>query len=65
MSIEQKVYTDNVECTFLIPYSRGNIASYLMEEAHIFSKEYREDGVLIHADCHRQDRERYREYLVQ
>ena len=61
---EQKVYADNAECVFLIPYSAGNVASYLMEQAQILSREYREDGILIHADCHRQDMDRYREYIV-
>lgn len=35
-AIEQQVYADNVDCTFLIPYSAGNVASYLMEEAQVF-----------------------------
>ena len=61
-AVEQKVY--NAECVFLIPYSAGNVASYLMEQAQILSREYREDGILIHADCHRQDMDRYREYIV-
>ena len=64
-AIEQQVYADNVDCTFLIPYSVGNVASYLMEEAQVFSTEYREDGILIHADCHRQDMERYKTYMTQ
>ena len=64
-AIEQQVYVDNVDCTFLIPYSAGNVASYLMEEAQVFSTEYREDGILIHADCHRQDMERYKTYMTQ
>ena len=63
-AVEQKVYADNAECVFLIPYSAGNVASYLMEQAQILSREYREDGILIHADCHRQDMDRYREYIV-
>ena len=64
-AIEQQVYADNVDCTFLLPYSAGNVASYLMEEAQVFSTEYREDGIWIHADCHRQDMERYKAYVVQ
>ena len=62
-AVEQKVYADNAECVFLIPYSEGKIASYLMEQAQILSREYREDGILIHADCHRQDMEKYRAYI--
>lgn len=34
-AVEQKVYADNAECVFLIPYSAGNVASYLMEQAQI------------------------------
>ena len=36
----------------------------IRELAQILSREYREDGILIHADCHRQDMDRYREYIV-
>ena len=64
-AIEEKTYADNAECVFLIPYSAGNVASYLCEQAHVFSREYLENGVRIHADCHRQDIEKYREYVTE
>lgn len=62
-AIEQKVYGDNVECVFLIPYSAGNVTSYFMEQAHILDMEYREDGVLLHVECHRQDLGKYQNYV--
>lgn len=62
--IKRKVYADNRQCSFLIPYDKGNIASYLMENAAIIEKEYREDGLYIKADCHAQDATRYQCFLL-
>lgn len=57
--IKQKVYADHVTCKFLIPYDRGNVLSYLMENATVLEQEYREDGVWILANCFSQDAEKY------
>lgn len=60
--IKEKVYRDNVACSFLIPYNKGNIVSYLRENAAVLEQEYREDGIFIQAECHAQDAERLKEY---
>lgn len=60
--IKENVYRDNVTCTFLIPYNKGNIVSYLRENAAVLEQEYREDGIFIQAECHAQDAERLKEY---
>lgn len=62
--IKSKVYADHQECRFLIPYEKGNIVSYLMENATVLEQEYREDGIFIQAGCHRQDAEKYRKYMI-
>lgn len=62
--IKKHVYADNMECEFFIPYTQGNIASYLMENATVHSKEYEEDGIRLMVDCHRQDVDRYARYVV-
>ncbi len=60
--IKENVYRDIVICTFLIPYSKGNIVSYLCENAAVLKQEYREEGIFIQAECHAQDAERLKEY---
>ena len=60
--IKENVYRDIITCTFLIPYNKGNIASYLRENAAVLKQEYREEGIFIQAECHAQDAERLKEY---
>lgn len=57
--IKDKVYEDNVDCTFLLPYDKGNILSYLLENGKVYSTEYREDGVLIKINCNGSDAAKY------
>ncbi len=62
--IKTVIYADNKDCDFLIPYSAGNVASYLMENATVLEKEYREDGLFLSVNCHRQDAAKYECYLM-
>lgn len=57
--IKSKVYAQNVDCYFKIPYDRGDVVSYFMENATVFETEYKEDGVYLHVNCHSQDAAKY------
>lgn len=57
--IKSKVYAHQEEHTFLIPYDKGGVASYLMENAMVLEQEYREDGIKIRANCYSQDVAKY------
>lgn len=57
--IKNIVYADYVDCTFLIPYDKGNDLSYLLENGTVYSTEYREDGVLIQINCSSTDASKY------
>ena len=50
-AIKAKVYSDNKVIECLIPYTQGNIVSFLKENANILELEYLEDGIKIVADC--------------
>ena len=50
--------------TLLIPYQRGDITSYLCENAQIFSMEYEEEGTLLHGKLEREDALRYGSFAV-
>lgn len=60
--IKECVYADRVETGFLLPYDKGGIASYFMENATVLEQEYREDGVWIKVSCHKSDADKYAEY---
>ena len=62
--ILNKVYQEYVFSEFLLPYEKGNVASYFMEYSHIISREFEENGVRIQTKCHKADREKYAEYLI-
>ena len=56
--IEEKIFGDYVSASFLIPYERGDLSSYLCSEAEVKKMDYRENGtyfetVLKEADYRR------------
>lgn len=57
--IKKCVYADRVETGFLLPYDKGNIVSYFMENATVLEQEYREEGVWIKVSCHKRDADKY------
>lgn len=60
--IKEKVYANLVDRSFLIPYDRGEIGAYFMENAAVLEQEYRENGLYIRLKCHPQDAEKYKMY---
>ena len=62
--IREKIFGGRVEMTLLIPYQRGDITSYLCENAQIFSMEYEEEGTLLHGKLEREDVLRYGSFAV-
>lgn len=62
--IREKIFGGRVEMTLLIPYQRGDITSYLCENAQIFSMEYEEEGTLLHGKMEREDALRYGSFAV-
>lgn len=62
--IRERIFGGRVEMTLLIPYQRGDITSYLCENAQIFSMEYEEEGTLLHGKLEREDALRYGSFAV-
>lgn len=60
-----KLYADNKEVKFLIPYDKGNILSYLLEKGKAVSQEYVAEGVRLVINCQKRDYEKYKEYIVE
>ncbi len=57
--IMDTVYAERVESAFLLPYDKGGIVSYFMENAQVLEQEYREEGVWLRVCCDRVDAQRY------
>ena len=62
--IAECVYADCVEKEMLLPYDKGNVISYFMENATVLEQEYREDGVRLKVSCHKSDADKYAEYVA-
>ncbi len=61
--IKAQVYADSEEVVFLLPYDRGDLVSYFMENATVNDTEYLENGVKLTVNCHKQDFAKYQEYV--
>ncbi len=62
--IRNHIFKDRVRTVFLIPYSRGEISSHIMNEGQVFGTEYEETGTRIDAEVKISDYNRYKEYEV-
>ena len=52
------------DCELLLPYQRGDIVSYLNENAVIHETEYRADGVYVSANMRLSDVGRFEEFIL-
>ncbi len=57
--IVEKTYADFQEMCLLIPYEKGSVVSYFMENAHVLSLEYEKEGARLKVMCHLGDKEKY------
>ncbi len=57
--ITECVYADRVEREFTVPYDKGNVVSYFMENATVLEQEYREEGVWMRVRCHKGDADKF------
>ncbi|MCR5481480.1 MAG: GTPase HflX [Clostridia bacterium] len=62
--IRSVIFSDVVTAQLLIPYTRGDIISYLCEKANVLEKEYREDGTLLSVKLSCADYGRLKDYDI-
>jgi GTP-binding protein HflX len=60
--IKEKIFSDRVKATFLIPFDKGGAASYLCEKAEVSSMDYTENGTLFTAEVTKADYSRLKQY---
>ena len=61
--IEEKFKADYEVCSFLFPYSKGDIVSRLIEKYPDAEVSYETDGTAVNAAVSPRDRDQYRAYL--
>ena len=62
--IKTAVFGGMVEASLLIPYDKGNIVSYLCDNARIDSMDYKESGTLLKGTFKPEDFGRYKQFEV-
>ncbi len=63
--IEKEIFKTNTEVTLLIPFSRGDISSYLLDKTRVTSQEYTGEGLLIRTFLKPEDMEKYKGFVVE
>lgn len=56
------LFKDYVRCSFLIPYTAGEVVSYFNEHSHVVATDYEESGTLLTVECSPLDAEKYAAY---
>ena len=62
--IESKLSGGYQECKLLIPYNRGDIVSFLNDNAVIYTTEYNENGVYLKSKLKKEYVGKYEEFII-
>lgn len=61
--IRKHIFSDYVRCSLLVPFERGDIVSYLNENASVSSTSYEELGTVVQVELKKSDYDRFQEFL--
>ncbi|EHO51688.1 GTPase HflX [Lentilactobacillus kisonensis] len=62
--IKEKVFKNYQTISLLIPFSKGEVVSYLNDNTNILKTEYKDDGTLITSELNETDAKRLEKYRV-
>lgn len=62
--IKKKVFEQYITCKLLIPFERGDIVSYLNDNANVKNTEYEEEGTLMTVEMDISERSKVEEFIV-
>lgn len=60
--IRDRIFAGNITAELMIPYSRGDISSYLCEKAVVHEMDYREEGTYFKVELNEADYNRLKKY---
>ena len=61
--IREHAYKNYVSCSMCIPFTRGEVFSYLKKHGIVEKTEYKEDGIHLKLMCRKEDCDRYSMFL--
>lgn len=62
--IKREIFSDRVVAELMIPYTRGDISSYLCEKCKVRVMDYRDTGTYFEVELSKADYGRYQEFLL-
>lgn len=63
-AIRKHIFKDYVTTKMLIPFSEGQIVSYLNENTNILDTEYQGDGTVLTVELSQKDYDKYQKYII-
>ncbi len=63
-SVKSRIFSDTVRAKLLVPYTRGDVSSYIQDKATVISIEYTDGGTLIDCELKEKDHGRFKEFEV-
>lgn len=63
--VSKNIFKNYEVVKVLLPYEKGNIETYLRENAEVINVEYKENGIFMEVNCKISDANRYREYSLE
>ena len=64
LKIKELLFSDMHSVELMIPYSRGDLVSYILKKAHPEVMEHKEEGTFIKVELDDADRKRFEEYAA-
>lgn len=61
--IKEQVFNDYKTVTFVIPFDRGDVVSYLNEHADVLETAYENEGTVLRVNAQESDRMKYAEFI--
>ena len=61
--IRKHIFSNYVRCSLLVPFERGDIVSYLNENASVSSTSYEEQGTVVQVELKKSDYDRFQDFL--
>ena len=61
--IKEYTYVNQVVTSFMIPYDKGSVVSFLCENSVVLEQSYFENGVYMKTKCQKQDVDRFCKYI--
>ena len=61
-AVRSRIFGDMIRTSILVPYTRGDVSSYIQDKASVISVEYTDKGTLIECELKGRDYGRFKEF---